>query len=158
MLGASFGVLVLISFILIFALQSLKFGLLSLVPNLGPAFMAFGFWGLTIGQIGLASSVIVSLTLGIIVDDTVHFLTKYLYAQRTERMDSPGAVHYAFQTVGTPIWITSVALTAGFLLLTFSGFRPTSDLGLMSAFTIIFALLLDFLLLPSLLMMVDERS
>jgi predicted RND superfamily exporter protein len=73
-------------------------------------------------------------------------------------MDLPHAVRYAFNTVGTPLWITSVALTAGFLLLTFSGFRLTVDLGLMSAFTIIFALLLDFLLLPSLLMMVDGRS
>jgi predicted RND superfamily exporter protein len=158
MLGASFGVLVLISFILIFALRSLKFGLLSLVPNLGPAFMAFGLWGLTIGQIGLASSVIVSLTLGIIVDDTVHFLTKYLYARRAEQMDSTGAVRYAFHTVGTPLWVTSAALTGGFLLLTFSGFRLTSDLGLITALTITFALLLDFLLLPSLLLMVDRHS
>ena len=158
MLGASFGALALISFILIFALRSLKFGVLSIVPNLGPAFMAFGLWGLTIGQIGLASSVIVSLTLGIIVDDTVHFLTKYLSCRRTERMDPPRAVRYAFKTVGTPLWVTSVALTAGFLLLTFSGFRVTSDMGLMSAITITFALVLDFLLLPSLLMMVDNDS
>ncbi len=158
MLGASFGALILISFILIFALRSLKFGLLSLIPNLGPAFMAFGLWGLTIGQIGLASSVIVSLTLGIIVDDTVHFLTKYLYARRGERKDSPGAVRYAFHTVGTPLWVTSVALTGGFLFLTFSGFRLTADLGLITAFTIIFALLLDFLLLPSLLIMADRRT
>ena len=158
MLGASVGALVLISFVLIFALRSIKFGLLSLVPNLGPAFMAFGLWGLAIGQIGLASSVIVSLTLGIIVDDTVHFLSKYLYARRAEGMDSPRAVRYAFHTVGTPLWVTSVALTGGFLLLTFSGFRLTSDLGLITSLTIAFALLLDFLLLPSLLMMVDGRS
>ena len=158
MLGASFGALVLISFMLIFALRSLKFGLLSLVPNLGPAFMAFGLWGLTIEQIGLSSSVIISLTLGIIVDDTVHFLTKYLHARRAERKDSPGAVRYAFDTVGTPLWITSLALTGGFLFLTLSGFRLTVELGLMTAFTITFALLLDFLLLPSLLMMVDEHS
>ena len=158
MLGASFGALALISFILIFALRSLQFGLLSLVPNLGPAFMAFGFWGLAIGQIGLASSVIVSLTLGIIVDDTVHFLTKYLHARRVEGMDSPNAVRFAFHTVGTPLWITSIALTAGFLILTFSGFRLTSDLGLMSAITVILALFLDFLLLPTLLMIVDGRS
>ena len=158
MLGASFGALVLISFVLIFALRSIKFGLLSLVPNLGPAFMAFGLWGLVIGQVGLASSVIVSLTLGIIVDDTVHFLSKYLYARRAARMDSPSAVRYAFHTVGTPLWVTSVALTGGFLLLTFSGFRLTSDLGLITSITITFALLLDFLLLPSLLMMVDGGS
>jgi predicted RND superfamily exporter protein len=64
MLVASFGALVLISFILIFALRSVKHGLISLAPNLAPAIMAFGLWGLLVGQVGLGLSVIVSMTLG----------------------------------------------------------------------------------------------
>ena len=158
MLGASFGALVLISFLLIFALRSLKIGLVSLVPNLGPAFMAFGVWGLTIGQIGLAASVIVSLTLGIIVDDTIHFLTKYLRARRVGQLDPSASVRYAFHTVGRAIWITSIALIAGFLLLTFSGFRITSELGIMCAITITLALFLDLIFLPTLLMKVEGSS
>ena len=155
MLGATFGALVLISGILILALRSSKIGLISLVPNLAPAFMAFGVWGLIVGQVGLALSVIGSLTLGIIVDDTVHFLSKYLRARREEGLSPDGAVRYAFGTVGSALWVTSVALVAGFLMLTLSGYRMTSDLGLMAAITITLALALDFLLLPTLLMKVE---
>jgi predicted RND superfamily exporter protein len=74
--------LVLISIILVFALRSVKIGLLSLVPNLIPAALAFGAWGLVVGQVGLALSVVTGMTLGIVVDDTVHFLSKYLRARR----------------------------------------------------------------------------
>jgi predicted RND superfamily exporter protein len=58
MLGASVGALVLISIILIFALRSFKLGLLSLIPNLAPATMSFGVWGLTVGRVGLGLSVV----------------------------------------------------------------------------------------------------
>ena len=87
MLGAAFGALVLISIILIFALRSLKLGLISLIPNLSPALMAFGIWGMTVGQVGLGLSIVVSMTLGIVVDDTVHFLSKYLRARREHDMN-----------------------------------------------------------------------
>jgi len=63
--------LVLISFILVFALRSLRIGLISIIPNLIPAGMAFGLWGLMVGQVGLALSVVTGMTLGIVVDDTV---------------------------------------------------------------------------------------
>ena len=114
MLGASFGALVLISAILILALRNIRLGFISLIPNLAPAFMAFGIWGMLVGQVGLALSVIVSLTLGIVVDDTIHFLSKYLRARREKNMDPTEAVRYAFNTVGTAMWVTTVALVAGF--------------------------------------------
>ncbi|HEB02396.1 MAG TPA: hypothetical protein ENI12_04105 [Nitrospirae bacterium] len=92
MLGASLGALVLISGILILALRSLKLGVLSLIPNLAPAFMAFGVWGVLVGQVGLGLSVVVSLTLGIVVDDTVHFMSKYLRARREHALSPEEAV------------------------------------------------------------------
>jgi predicted RND superfamily exporter protein len=156
MLGASFGALILISVILIFALRSLKIGLVSLIPNLAPAFMAFGIWGLLVGQVGLGLSVIVSLTLGIVVDDTVHFLSKYLRARREHNMAPSEAVRFSFNTVGTAMWVTTVALVAGFLVLTLSGYKMNSDMGLMSAITISLALVMDFLLLPTILMKVEK--
>jgi len=158
MLGASFGALVIISFLLIFALRSFKIGILSLVPNLAPAFMAFGVWGIIVGQVGLGLSVIVSMTLGIVVDDTVHFLSKYLRARREHSMNSADAVRYSFNTVGTAMWITTAALVAGFLVLTFSGYKMNSDMGLMTAITITLALALDFLFLPTLLIKVDGEK
>jgi uncharacterized protein len=158
MLGASLGALALISLILIFALRSLRLGLISLIPNLAPAFMAFGVWGLTVQQVGLGLSVIVALTLGIVVDDTVHFLSKYLRARREYDMEAAEAVRYSFHTVGTAMWITTVVLVAGFMVLTLSGYKINSEMGWMTAITISLALILDFLFLPSLLMKVDVTT
>jgi predicted RND superfamily exporter protein len=150
--------LVLISFILIFALRSSRIGLISIIPNLVPAGMAFGLWGILVGEIGLALSVVTGMTLGIVVDDTVHFLSKYLRARREEGLSSADAVRYAFHTVGMALWTTSVVLIAGFLVLTRSPFELNSGMGLLSAITIGLALFADFLLLPTLLMTLDKRD
>lgn len=156
MLGASVGALVLISGILTLALKSVRLGLLSLVPNLSPAFMAFGIWGAIAGQAGLSLSVIVAMTLGIVVDDTIHFMSKYLRARRESGADPAGAIRHSFDTVGTAMWVTTAALVAGFMVLSFSGFKLNSEMGLMTAITITLALILDFLFLPVLLMKVDR--
>jgi predicted RND superfamily exporter protein len=158
MLGASFLALVLISGLMIFALRSFRIGILSLVPNLSPALMAFGLWGIVAGQVGLGLSVVVAMTLGIVVDDTVHFISKYLRARREQNMNSSDAIHYSFNTVGTAMWVTTVALVSGFLILTFSGYKMNSEMGLLTAITISLALALDFLFLPTLLMKVDREK
>jgi predicted RND superfamily exporter protein len=131
---------------------------MSLIPNLMPAFMAFGVWGMIRGEVGIGLSIIVSMTIGIVVDDTVHFLSKYLRARREHDMNPSAAVRYSFNTVGTAMWITTVSLVAGFMVLTFSGYRMNFDMGLMSAITITLALALDFLFLPTLLMKVDRMT
>ncbi|MHC4736397.1 MAG: efflux RND transporter permease subunit, partial [Planctomycetota bacterium] len=156
MLSASFWAILLISGILMFALKNVKLGILSLIPNLAPAIMAFGVWGMFVGQVGLGLSVIVSMTIGIVVDDTVHFLSKYLRARREHDFAPAEAVRYSFNTVGTAMWVTTVVLVAGFLVLTFSGYRMNADMGWMSAITIGLALFMDFLLLPTLLMKVEK--
>ncbi len=150
--------LLLISFILVFALRSLRIGLISIIPNLVPAGMAFGLWGLLVGQVGLALSVVTGMTLGIVVDDTVHFLSKYLRARREKQLSAEDAVRYAFHTVGTALWTTSVVLIAGFLVLTRSPFELNSGMGLLTAITIGLALLADFLLLPTMLMKLDKKD
>jgi len=150
--------LILISIILIFALRSLKIGLLSLIPNLIPAALAFGLWGIMVGQIGLALSVVTGMTLGIVVDDTVHFLSKYLRARREKGLDAQDAVRYAFNTVGLALVVTSIVLISGFFVLTFSAFQLNSDMAVMTAVTIVFAIVADFLLLPPLLMALDGKE
>jgi len=158
MLGASFGALALISMLLIIALRSWKLGLLSLIPNLVPAVLAFGIWGLFVGRVGLGHSIIVAMTLGIVVDDSVHFLSKYLHARRDRDMDPPAAVRYAIQTVGPAMSITTVALVAGFMVLAFSGYRMNSDMGLMAAMTIMFAFAMDIIFLPALLLKTSRSA
>ena len=150
--------LVLISMILIFALRSWRIGLISLIPNLVPAGMAFGLWGMAVGQVGLALSVVTGMTLGIVVDDTVHFLSKYLRARREKGLDAQDATRYAFRTVGLALVATSIVLAFGFMILTQSAFTLNSDMGLMTATTIMFAIIADFTLLPALLMALDKKE
>ena len=147
-----------ISILLIAALRSLRLGLVSLVPNFVPAVMGFGVWGLMVGQVGLALSVVVAMTIGIVVDDTVHFLSKYRRARREHGYAPDDAVRYAFQTAGRALFTTTVVLVAGFLILVLSPFIPTAQVGLLTAMIIAFALIADLLLLPTLLMAVDHRA
>ena len=150
--------LTLISFILIFALRSARIGVISIVPNLVPVGIAFGIWGLISGQVGMSLSVVAGMTLGIVVDDTVHFLSKYLRARREKGFGPDQAIHYAFTSVGVALITTTVVLIAGFLVLTFSSFKMNSDMGLLTAITIGIALIIDFLLLPPLLMKLDGKT
>jgi predicted RND superfamily exporter protein len=91
-----------------------------------------------------------------VVDDTVHFLSKYLRARREQGMNSEDAVRYAFHTVGVALLVTTIVLVAGFLVLAQSSFKLNSDMGLLTSITIALALLADFLFLPPLLMKLDK--
>jgi predicted RND superfamily exporter protein len=148
----------LISLALTIALRSLKLGVISLVPNLIPAGMAFGIWSIFVGQVGLASAGVAATSLGLIVDATVHFLSKYIRARREQGASVEDGVRYAFSTVGTALWVTSAILIAGFSVLALSTFKINGDLGILTATAIGAALLADFLLLPALLLLVDKAS
>ena len=157
MLRGTIIAMALISFILIGVFKSVRLGLVSLVPNFIPAAMAFGLWGYLVGRVGLAGSVVTAMAFGIIVDDTIHFLSKYL-RDRRDGLSAPEAVRSTFRTVGRALWTTTAVLALGFLVFASSGFELSWALGLMVATTIVFALLADFLLLPPLLMAIDRRK
>ncbi|MDH5712156.1 MAG: MMPL family transporter, partial [Gammaproteobacteria bacterium] len=147
--------LILISITLIFFMKSLKYGLISLIPNILPAAAAFGLWAIYSGQVGLALSVVTGMTLGIVVDDTVHFLSKYIRARKEKHLNAEEAVRYAFNSVGIALLVTSVVLIAGFMILAQSHFVLNSEMGLVTSTVIALALVLDFMLLPPLLMKLD---
>ncbi len=157
MLRGTIIAMTLISLILIGVFKSLRLGLISLLPNFIPAVMSFGLWGYLVGRVGIASSVVTVVAFGIIVDDTIHFLSKYRQARR-EGLPAPESVRSAFRTVGQALWTTTVVLSLGFLVFAASGFEVSWALGLLVAITLIFALLADFLLLPTLLMAIDRRK
>ena len=150
--------LILISLLLGLALGSVRYGVISLLPNLIPASVGFGLWYFMDGQIGLALSVVAGMTLGIVVDDTVHFLTKYKHARDKYSKSSEEAVKYAFSSVGRALWITTLVLVAGFMVLAQSTFSLNADMGLLTAVTIAVALIVDFLFLPPLLMLLDGNK
>ena len=152
MLTGTTVALVLISAVLIFFLGSIKYGFISLLPNLTPALAAFGIWGLTVGQVGIGLSIVTGMTLGIVVDDTVHFLSKYLRARREKGLSSEDAVRYAFNNVGLALVVTSLVLIAGFMILAQSHFYLNSSMGLLTSVVIALALIIDLTFLPPLLM------
>lgn len=142
-----------ISVILMFALRSFRFGALSILPNVLPIAMMFGVFSLISGWVGMAAATVTATSLGIVVDDTVHFFSKYLRARREKGLNQPEAIRYAFRTVGVAILFTTVILTLGFAVLMTSSFLINSQSGLLTAIAIVCALVFDFLMLPALLML-----
>ncbi len=147
-----------IAIIIIFAIRSFGIGMLSLIPNTIPILMTMGIWALTYEKIGMASATVTSVALGIMVDDTVHFLTKYLRARREKGLDRVEAIHYAFDTVGKALVVTTVILTLGFAVMATSSFQINMQLGMITAATMVIALIMDFLLLPALLMVGHKKQ
>ncbi len=148
--------LVLISLLLAPVVRSWRIGVVSLVPNLVPALVAYGIWGITVGYVDLGLSVVACMSLGLVVDDTIHFLSKYVLARRELGKSPEDAIRYAFGTVGTAMLVTTVVLAAGFAILVLSPFSPTWGMGGLLSLTIVAALVFDFLLLPPLLLLVDR--
>ena len=152
MIAGTIIAIIAIAFIMMAALQSPRLGLLSLIPNGLPILTTFGAWALIVGEVGFSVATVASISLGIIVDDTVHFLSKYVRARDEKGLSIEDSIRYAFDTVGTAIVVNTIVLTAGFLVMTTSAFKMNVDLGLMTVLAIIFALILDFLFLPALLL------
>ena len=148
---------VLIGLILMMALKSVKYGILSFIPNLLPALTALGIWTIFVGELGFALSVMIAMTLGIVVDDTIHFFTKYLRGRQILNLSPTESVRYAFSTVGVAIVVTSIVLVLGFFVLAQSSFLPNSGMALLSVITIIVALIIDLMLVPPMLMAIDNR-
>ena len=142
-----------IALMMVVALRSLKLGLLSLIPNGLPILTTFGAWAILVGDVGFSVATVASISLGIVVDDTVHFLSKYVRAREDRQLSVEDSIRYAFDNVGMAIVINTFILAVGFGVLTSSTFKLNVDMGLMTILAIIFAVLLDFLLLPAILLL-----
>ncbi|SEK70583.1 hypothetical protein SAMN04487910_0912 [Aquimarina amphilecti] len=150
--------LILISIVLMFALRNFKLGLLSIIPNVTPVLVGFGFWALYKAQINTGMVIVFGMTLGIIVDDTVHFMSKFLRARRELGYDAKEAVIYAFETVGKALVTTTIVLLAGFAVLSTSSFALNSYMARITLIIIFSALVIDFILLPSLLILTSKKN
>ena len=147
--------LIAISALILLILRDVKLGLISLIPNLVPAAMAFGIWGYSVGAVTLAIAVVIAMTLGIVVDDTVHFLSKYKEGKR-KGLTAEDAVRHAFDKVGMALVVTTLGLVIGFAILAQSGFAVNGDMAKLTALTISLALVADLLLLPAILIATDD--
>ncbi|MYE02220.1 MAG: MMPL family transporter [Alphaproteobacteria bacterium] len=144
----------LVSLLLLLVFRSVRLGVISLIPNFVPAAMAMGLWGYAVGEVGVAASVVTAIAFGIVVDDTIHFMTKYVSARKSGLLPSE-SVQSAFRSVGRALFATTVVFGLGFMVFAASGLVTNQALGLLVGMTVIIALLADFLFLPPLLMALD---
>jgi len=150
--------LVAISLLMIPVLRTVRLGLVFLVPNLIPLGIGFGVWALISGEVNFTMAIVLNMTIGIIVDDTIHFITKYLRARREQGLAPEAAIRYSFHHVGGALVVTTLVLVAGFSILGQSAFLPNSGMAQLTGITIVAALLADLLLLPTLLLKVDRAA
>ena len=155
-LGASVAA-VLITVFLIFSFQSIKWGLFSLIPNILPFIILFGIWGLIFGEINQAVCMAFTMVLGIVVDDSIHFIVKFRDAKNG--LDIEAAIRKTFQFVGFAITATSVVfiVDATVVYLT-SQFVPNTILAAFLLLAITLAWACDLLLMPALLTLYYKRA
>ncbi len=142
MIWATLASVSVIAILVALALRALGFGVACLTMGLVPLTTGFGLWGWIHVDLGLPGAVIVGMTIGILLDDSIHFIHKYRQAWTANSHTQ--AVAYAFNTAGRAIVITTLALICGFATLCFSGFLINAQLGLFSC--LIFALALVYCL------------
>lgn len=146
---------ILITLTMLIGLRSLRYGLISIAPNLLPPAVVFGVWGLFVGQLSPYILMLFSISIGLVVDDSVHVLSKYIAARKAgEQPDD--AVRYSLDKAGSAITITTAALAMGTFILVFSNTYYYQNVALMLTPIIVVALLLDLLFLPPLLVKLDR--
>jgi len=160
MVGGQIATTVAMGLIMIVTLRSLYLGFLSLIPNALPVLAAFGAWAILVGEVGFSVAVISSISTGLVIDDTTHFLMKFRRGMMRKGLSVKDAIRYSFAEVAAPILFTTIIIAAGFFVLTFSAFKILAEMGLLTSLTITLALLFDLFFLPGLLIMLvrDKRA
>ena len=157
MLSGTFVAMSIVSLLLFAVFRSIRLGLLSLIPNFIPAAMALGLWGYFVGEVGVPAAVVTAIAFGIIVDDTIHFMTKYTDSRKAGKLPSE-SVQIAFRSVGRALFTTTIVFGLGFMVFGASAVVANQVLGLLVGITVTIALLADFFFLPPLLMLLDETK
>ena len=158
--GLMRGLLFSFSFIVIvigITLRSLKLGLISIVPNVVPFILSYGILAIFTNIVTFSHTLSILVSLGLVVDATIHFLSKYKKAESLN-LNASDAIQYCFKYVGFPIIVASICLFSGFAFLLQSSFQTNFILGGMCALIILIALIIDLFLLPALLLIFRRRN
>ena len=137
--------------------RSARLSIAALLSIVVPVLAGFGFWGWAIGQIGLASTAIVALTIGVVVDDAVHLIFRYLDGLKTLRLSAREASAYSIHRAGSAISTTSIVMVGGLGVLSFSDFTVNSSFGACTCLIIALALTFDIFVLPRILVWTDSK-
>ena len=147
----------LITLFMILTFQSFKWGLFSLIPNILPFIFLFGLWGAVYGEINQATCMAFTIVLGIVVDDSIHFIFKFRDSK--EKMNVEEAMGKTYQFVGYAITATTIAFVVNGLILYFSsGFVANAILGAVMVNILIAAWVCDLFLMPTLLVLYYRRQ
>lgn len=129
--------------------KSFRIGIIGLIPNLLPICVQFGMMALLAIPLNIATSMAAAVSIGLAVDDTIHLLMRFY--SHSPNLSREQAVEKSIQHLIKPVIATSCSLTLGFLVMRFSQFKPICDFALLSAITLVTALLADLLVTPTLL-------
>lgn len=142
-----------LSFFVLF--RSIKYGILSLIPSIVPILFAGGIMYVLGIKLDMGTMIVGAMTMGIAVDDTIHFVNRYLQ-NRESQMDVQASVASAISETGRALLFTSIILICGFSVLTLGELKPVIYIGLFSSIIMAVALLGDLVILPALLYLIDK--
>ena len=149
--------IVLISLMMVVIFRSFKVGLISLFPNVFPLLWGGGFLMILGKNIDMGTVVVCAICMGIAVDDTIHFLSSY--AKRSiPGVSTKKAIKLTLEDVGIPLCSTTLILVSGFLFFILGDFVPNRNLGIMTAFILSTALLMDIVFLPTILLLFSKQK
>lgn len=157
MIANTVMVLLAITIMIGLVFRSLGYAVLCLIVNSLPILVALGIWGLLVGDMGMSSALVFSMTIGIIVDYSVHFLSKYRVALHGHAKSAGEALVYGFSTVGVALLVTTAVLGLNFGLLSLSDHKLNIFMGALISMTIVLALLSQLFVLPVLLLLSAHR-
>ncbi len=146
--------LVLIFGVMLLLFLSGKAALVALVPMIFPIIVNFGLMGWLGLELSVATSLIACIAIGLAVDDIIHYLVRYNNEFKKD-LDKDRALRDTIKGVGRPIIFTTLVITLGFSILTFSHFEPTAVFGIMMFIIMVSALMGDIIILPSLMLHVE---
>jgi predicted RND superfamily exporter protein len=149
--------ILLIAFFISFLFRSVRMILISLIPNIFPLLITAGLMGYLGVPIKPSTILVFSIAFGISVDDTIHFLAKYRQELKANKWRVKQSVYAALKETGVSMFYTSIVLFFGFLVFTISSFGGTIALGGLVSITLLFAMVSNLLLLPSLLLSLEKK-
>ncbi len=135
--------------------RSFKYGLFSLIPSIVPILFGGGVMYLLDIKLDMGTIIVGAMSMGIAVDDTIHFLNRYLH-NRKNKMGVREGVRNAIAEVGRPLIFTSMILISGFCVLSLAELKPVIYIGLFSSIIMAVALLGDLVILPAILYLADK--
>ena len=149
--------ILLISLFMAWMFRSYKMIIISLIPNILPLLITAGLMGYLGVPIKPSTILVFSIAFGISVDDTIHFLAKYRQELMHHKWNVRKSVYAALRETGVSMFYTSIVLFFGFLVFTVSSFGGTKALGGLVSVTLLFAMVSNLLLLPSLLLSLESK-